>query len=60
MPNSWKTATVTPVIKGKGQKCDPESYRPISLTSVVCKVMESILKENIREHLQQHHWFHES
>ena len=60
VPNSWKTATVTPEYKGKGQKCDPESNRPISLTSLVCKVIESILKGNILEHLQQHHWFHDS
>ena len=57
MPNSWKTATVTSVYKEKRQKCDPESYRSISLTSVVHKVMESILKDKILEHLQQHHWF---
>ena len=60
VPNSWKTVTVKPVYKGKGQKCNPESNRPISLTSVVCKVMESILKGNILEHLLQHHWFHDS
>ena len=28
--------------------------------SVVCKVMESILKDNILGYLQQHHWFHGS
>ena len=28
------------------------SYRPISLTSPICKIMESIINDNIQEHLQ--------
>ena len=34
---------------GRGQ-CN--SYRPISLTSVCCKALEPILKDNIMEHLE--------
>ena len=29
------------------------NYRPVSLTSIVCKLMESILKDAIVEHLKQ-------
>jgi hypothetical protein len=52
VPADWKKATVTPIYK-KGQKSDPANYRPVSLTSIPCKVMETIIKEKIMTHLQQ-------
>ena len=42
VPVDWKLADVTPIFK-KGQKDDPGSYRPISLTSVPRKIMERII-----------------
>ncbi len=45
-PQDWKLADVTPISK-KGTKGDPGNYRPISLTSVPCKVLESIVKDRI-------------
>ena len=50
VPADWKTANVTPIFK-KGSKGDPGNYRPVSLTSVCCKIMESILRDAITEHL---------
>ena len=50
IPNEWKSANVTPVFK-KGSKSLPENYRPISLTCVMCRVMESFIKDTIMEHL---------
>jgi hypothetical protein len=50
IPHDWKTAKVTPIFK-KGAKGDPGNYRPVSLTSVPCKILESILKEEIMNHL---------
>ena len=44
---------MTPLYK-KGNKSTPGNYRPVSLTSVVCKVLESIIKDAIMEHLEQH------
>ena len=35
----------------KGDHCLPSNYRPVSLTSVVCKVMESIIKDAVLDHL---------
>ena len=42
VPKDWKKAYVTAIIK-KGDKALSCNYRPISLTSHVCKVMESIV-----------------
>ena len=50
VPRVWKHATVTPIFK-KGTKGDPANYRPVSLTSIPCKLFESILKDNIMQHL---------
>ena len=44
---------MTPLYK-KRNKSTPGKYRPVSLTSVVCKVLESIIKDAIMEHLEQH------
>jgi hypothetical protein len=51
VPKNWKEAIVTPIHK-KGPKAEPGNYRPVSLTSVPCKVMESIIKDAIMTHLQ--------
>ena len=44
---------MTPIFK-KGSKVSPGNYRPVSLTCVLCKVMESILRDAIVQHLEQH------
>jgi len=43
-PTEWKSAEVSPIFK-KGQKSSRGSYRPVSLTSVPCKIMESIIRD---------------
>ena len=50
VPSDWRKANVTPIFK-KGSKSDPGNYRPISLTSIPCKVMESIMRDEIVDHL---------
>ena len=51
VPVDWKLANVTPIFK-KGQKDDPGSYRPISLTSMPGKVMERIISQTIMDQLK--------
>ncbi len=46
IPKDWKLAHVVPVHK-KGCKRDIENYRPISLTSLVMKTFERIIKEEL-------------
>ena len=50
VPQDWKEANVTPIFK-KGSKNNPSNYRPVSLTSIPCKLMESIMKDGIVEYL---------
>ena len=40
-PQRWKTAKITPLFK-KGDASDPSNYRPISVLSVLSKVIESV------------------
>lgn len=50
VPTDWKLATVVPIFK-KGPKGDPGNYRPVSLTSIPCKLLESIVKDELMSHL---------
>ena len=52
VPHDWKLANVTPLFK-KGPKNKDSGYRPVSFTSHVCKIIKSILKDNIINHLEQ-------
>ena len=53
IPDAWRVAHVTPVHK-KGVSSSVENYRPISLTSVMCKVFERIVKEQMLGYLCKH------
>ena len=50
LPSDWKHANVSSLFK-KGAKNIAANHRSISLTSIVCKIMESIVKEKIMSHL---------
>ena len=50
LPTEWLTANVMPVFK-KGDKSLAANYKPISLTCILCKVLEHILASNIVKHL---------
>lgn len=46
----WQVDSVTPIFK-KGQPSDPANYRPITLTCVACKLLETGIKTNLLNHL---------
>ena len=50
IPDIWKTANITPIHK-KGSTTDASNYRPISLTSVVCKLYEKFIRSHIYDHV---------
>ncbi len=56
VPTKWKEALITAIFK-KGSKSLPGNYRPVSLTAMVCKVMESILRDRIVQHMVRNSLF---
>jgi hypothetical protein len=54
VPSQWKTASITPIFK-KGSKKLPVNYQPVSLTSVMSKVMERIVTGHLLHHLVVNH-----
>ena len=58
LPSDWTKARVSPLFK-KGDKGDPANYRPISLTCVLCKVMEHIIASNLARHFNNHQILYE-
>ena len=56
LPCQWKLANVAPIHKkGKRKLCN--NYRPISLTSVVVKILESFVREAIIIHMKKNATF---
>ncbi len=53
VPSQWKKAWITPVFK-KGGRAEAANYRPISLTSIACKMLEHVMCTHIRRHLDHH------
>lgn len=57
VPNIWKTAFVCTIYK-KGKTFEAINYRPVSLTCIVCKLMEHIVTSSIMCHADQHSILH--
>lgn len=51
VPDDWKIANITPIFK-KGDRKLASNHRPISLTSVVGKSLESIIRDKLVAHLE--------
>ena len=49
--NARIKAIVVPIFK-KGSRSDPANYRPISLTSLLCKTLEHIINSHVMGHLE--------
>ena len=53
LPADWKTAVTSPIYK-KGNKSEVGNYRPISLTPIPCKILESLVRDQMLSHLESH------
>ena len=51
VPSDWKEANVCPIFK-KGSRSQPGNYRPVSLTSQICKLCESILRDKMVQYIE--------
>ena len=56
LPADWKPANITPIYK-KGKKQVAGNYRPVSLTSILCKVLESIVRDQIVNYMKENKLF---
>ena len=57
--DDWKTANVIPIFK-KGNKGEESNYRPVSLISHVCKILESIVKDSIVNYINENDLLNET
>jgi len=53
LPDEWRHANITPKFK-KGSPSDPANYRPIALTCCCCKVLETIVTNELIQYLHDH------
>ena len=53
-PAAWQQATVIPILKPGKSGLNPLHYRPISLTSSLCKLMEKIVNVRLSWFLEHH------
>ena len=53
IPTDWESAKIAPVYK-KGDRSQPSNYRPVSLTSICCKIIEHIIHSSVITHLENH------
>jgi hypothetical protein len=51
VPAAWKKASITAIHK-KGSKHVAGNYRPVSLTSIVCKLLEAIVRDALIAHMK--------
>ena len=52
-PTFWKYFIAIEIYKGKGEKDDPSSYRPIALLSPLSKLIEMELLDQMDKHMTQ-------
>ena len=56
LPIIWRRAQVTAIFK-KGSRKEPCNYCPVSLTCIACKVLKSIIRDNLMDHLKRNKLF---
>ena len=53
IPDDWRAASIVPIFK-KGDKHQASNYRPVSLTSISCKLLEHIIHSQIMDHFDMY------
>ena len=52
LPDDWLLANISPIYK-KGSRHVAGNYRPVSLTCICCKMLETIIREQVMEYLKK-------
>ena len=55
---SWKITRIQPITK-KGDSSNVVNYRPIAITSVLSKIMEKVINEQVLHHLESNNLIHD-
>ena len=53
LPVDWRVGTISPIFK-TGDRRHPGNYRPVSLTSISCKILESFVRDALLDHFMIH------
>ena len=56
IPDDWRNDNVSAIYK-KGNKKLPNNYRPVSLTSICCKILEQLVRDDLIDHMKINNLF---
>ena len=56
VPSDWLLSVIAVIFK-KGKKSLAGNYRPVSLTCILCKCMEKLIRDHIVEHMRKNGLF---
>ena len=59
VPTDWRQAWIVPIFK-KGERHLAANYRPVSLTSITCKILEHVVHSSIMRHFDRHNILNDS
>ncbi len=57
VPLDWKRARISAIFKNKGSRKQAGNYRPVSLTSIICKVLESLIRDFVMTYMRENNLF---
>ncbi len=57
LPSDWKKARISAIYKNKGDKKIAGNYRPVSLTSILCKTLEAVIRDHIIDFMKKNNLF---
>ena len=56
LPLEWNHANISAILK-KGSRTSPQNYRPVSLTSIICKTLESVIRDSVIDRMVENNLF---
>jgi len=59
VPKDWRDANVSPIFKS-GSRAVPGNYQPVNLTCVLCKIWESIIRDELFNYLEGARLIHDT
>ena len=51
VPSAWKLGSICAIYKNKGSRNSVENYRRITLSSIACKILETIIGDSVMTYL---------